>query len=169
MKVYCIKPLHKKSIIYHVEMYRRNPDGSISWFNLDETYRWGQGFVEADLDCNLPYEGDDVAYARADVGWGCEFDDSISIEWEFSDNIPPLEQQEIKECYYEGGSSWIYDTEHDWMEEDTSVHIIAPYQVDLCEEDGRVIEENIKLKQRPDPSTSWPFSESFPKDSEQDG
>jgi hypothetical protein len=166
-KVYLIKPLHKKSIVYHVEMYRRNPDGSISWFNLDETYRWGQGFIEEDLDCNLPWKDDLVAYARADIGWGCEFDDSTSIEWEFSDDISPLEQQEIKECYYEGGASWIYDAEHDWMEEDTAVHIIAPYQVSLCDElTGAVIKENVKLKTRPKPSNAWPFSH---KDSNQGG
>jgi hypothetical protein len=169
MTVYVIKPLEKKSIVYHVEMYRENPDGSISWFNIDETYRWGQGFVEGDLDCNLPWEGDTVAYARTDCGWGCEFDDSCSIEWEFSDDIDEMEQQELKELYYEGGAGWLYDGEHDWSEEDAAVHIIAPYQVDLCDEDGTVIEANVKLKSRPDPNTSWPFSEVFPKDSTQGG
>jgi hypothetical protein len=74
-----------------------------------------------------------------------------------------MEQQELKELYYEGGAGWLFDGEHDWGEEDTAVHIIAPYQIDLCEDDGTVIEENIKLKPRPNPSTSWPFSESFPK------
>jgi hypothetical protein len=168
--VYLIKPLEKKSIVYHVEMYRSNPDGSISWFNIDETYRWGQGFIEGDLDCNLPWKGDDVAYARADCGWGCEFEDSCSVEWEFSDDIKEMEQQELKELYYEGGAGWLFDGEHDWQEEDTAVHIIAPYQVSLCDEfTGEVIEENVKLKPRPDPNTSWPFSESFPKDSEQGG
>ena len=168
--VYLIKPLEKKSIVYHVEMYRSNPDGSISWFNIDETYRWGQGFIEADLDCNLPWEDDDVAYARADAGWGCEFDDSCSVEWEFSDDIDEMEQQELKELYYEGGAGWLFDGGHDWQEEDTAVHVIAPYQVSLCNEiTGEVIEENVKLKSRPNPNTSWPFSEAFPKDSEQGG
>jgi len=167
-QVYLIKPLEKKSIVYHVEMFRENPDGTVSWFNIDETYRWGQGFIEADLDCNLPWEGDDVAYARTDVGWGCEFDDSISVEWEFSDDIKELEQQELKELYYEGGAGWLYDGEHDWQEEDCAVHIIAPYQVNLCDEiTGDVIEENIKLKPRPNPSTSWPFSPTFPKPEEE--
>jgi len=162
--VYLIRPLEKKSIVYHVEMFRENEDGSISWFNIDETYRWGQGFIEEDMDCNLPWEGDPVAYAKTDAGWGCEFDDSVSIEWEFSDDISETEQQELKELYYEGGSGWLYDGEHDWQEEDCAVHIIAPYQVDLCEEDGTVIEENIKLKQRPEPGNNWPFP--LPKDSE---
>jgi hypothetical protein len=169
MSVYLIKPLHKKSVVYHVEMFRENPDGSISWFNLDETYRWGQGFIESDLDCNLPYIDDNVAYTKQDAGWGCEFDDSISVEFEFSDDIDEVEQREIRELYYEGGASWLYDGEHDWQEEDAAVHILAPFQVSLCEDDGTVIEETVKLKARPDPNTSWPFSEAFPKDSTQGG
>ena len=168
-KVYLIKPLEKKSIVYHVEMFRENDDGSISWLNIDETYRWGQGFIEEDMDCNLPWDSDTIAYTKSDVGWGCEFDDSTSIEFEFSEDISEEEQEDIKQSYYDGGAGWLYDGEHDWLEEDSVVLVYAPYQVDLCEEDGTVIEENIKLKPRPDPNTSWPFSESFPKDSEQGG
>ena len=171
MSVYLIKPLEKKSIVYHVEMWRDNPDGGVSWFNIDETYRWGQGFIEEDLDCNLPWEGDRVAYCKPDVGWGCEFDDSISIEWEFSDDLSDDEQHEIKKAYYEGGAAWLYDGEHDWQEEDCAVYVYGPYQVSLCEDNGTVIEENVKLKSRPAPgtiinSTAWPFG---PKDSEQGG
>ena len=33
-QVYRITPLHKKSIVYHVEMYRENDDGSISKMSL---------------------------------------------------------------------------------------------------------------------------------------
>jgi hypothetical protein len=157
MAVYLIKPLEKKSVVYHVEMFRENDDGSISWFNIDETYRWGQGFIESDMDCNLPWEGDPVAYTKAEPGWGCEFDDSISVEWEFSDDIPELEQQELKELYYEGSAGWLYDGEHEWQEEDSSVNVYAPYQVSLCEADGTVIEENVKLKPRPTLSNNWPF------------
>jgi len=165
-KVYLIKPLEKKNIVYHVEMFRGNKDGSTSWFNIDETYRWGQGFIETDMNCNLPYEADMIAYTKPDVGWGCEFDDSISIEWEFSDDITELEQQELKELYYEGGAGWLYDGEHDWSEEDSSVLVYAPFQVSLCEADGTVIEENVKLSKRPTSaeitasSAQWPFPNS---------
>lgn len=162
-KVYLIKPLEKKSIVYHVEMFRDNPDGSTSWFNIDETFRWGQGFIEEDMDVNLPYLEDKIAYCKSDVGWGCEFDDSISVDFEFSDDITEEEQEAIKEAYYEGGAGWLFDGEHDWQEEDTSVEIIAPFQVSLCESDGTVIEENVTLKPRPNPNTSWPFSQEFPK------
>jgi hypothetical protein len=167
-RVYLIKPLEKKSIVYHVEMFRNNDDGSVSWFNIDETYRWGQGFIEEDMDCNLPWEDDRIAYTKADVGWGCEFDDSVSVEWEFSDDISAMEQQELKELYYEGGAGWLYDGEHNWLEEDCVVLVYGPFQISLCDElTGEVIEENVKLKPRPEPSNEWPFS--FPKDSEQGG
>jgi hypothetical protein len=169
-KVYLIKPLEKKSIVYHVEMFRENADGSISWFNLDETYRWGQGFIEEDMDCNLPWEGDMIAYTKADAGWGCEFDDSISIELEFSDDITEEEQEEIRQSYYNGGAGWLFDGEHDWQFEDDYLIIDAPYQVSLCEDDGTVIEENVKLRTRAEleeaarkwreenQSNKWPFS-----------
>ena len=164
-RVYRIKPLEKKSISWEIEMFRENADNSISWFNISDNYRWGQGFIEADLDCNLPWLGDRVAYTKSDAGWGCEFDDSINIEWEFSDDISETEQQELRELYYEGGAGWLYDGEHDWQEEDTAVHIYSPFQVDLCEDDGTVVEENVKLKPRPVPGTGWPFP---PANSEQD-
>jgi hypothetical protein len=162
-RVYLIKPLEKKSVVYHVEMFRENADGSISWFNIDDTYRWGQGFIEEDMDCNLPYKDDKIAYTRNDAGWGAELDDSCACNFEFSDDITEEEQEEIKEAYYEGGAAWLFDGEHDWQEEDTSIEIYAPFQISLCEEDGTVIEENIELKPRPDPRTSWPWSVDNPK------
>lgn len=158
--VYCIKPLEKKSISWRVEMYRENEDGSISWFNIEELYRWGQGFIEEDLDCNLPWKGDKSAFCKTDGGWGCEFEDSISIDWEFSDDISELEQQEIKESYYEGGASWLFDGEHDWQTEDDYVIVLAPFTVDYASDNGDIITENVELKDRPplDPNAAWPFS-----------
>jgi len=158
--VYCIKPLEKKSISWRVEMFRENSDGSISWFNMEELYRWGQGFIDEDLDCNLPWKGDKLAYCKTDAGWGCEFEDSISIDWEFSDDISELEQQEIKELYYEGGAGWLFDGEHDWQTEDDYVIVLAPFSVDYSDSNGDIITENVELKERPplDPNAAWPFS-----------
>lgn len=166
-KVYLIKPLHKKSICWHIEMYRENEDGSISWFNIDDHYRWGQGFVEEDMDVNLPLEGDQQAHARTDCGWGAELDDQHACWFEFSDDISEEEQEEIKEAYYDGGAGWLFDGEHDWLVEDDYLVIDAPYQVSLCEDDGTVIEENVKLRTREELAESvrkwqeenskWPF------------
>lgn len=163
-RVYRIRPLEKKSISAVYEMFRENADGSISWFNLEDCYRWGQGFIEEDMDCNLPYEGDSIAYCKNDCGWGAELEDQHACWFEYSDNISQEERDQIEEAYHEGGAGWLYDGEHDWQFEDDAIVIAAPYQVDLCEDDGTVIEENIKLKARPNPSTAWPFSTQFPKD-----
>lgn len=163
-RVYRIRPLEKKSISAVYEMFRENADGSISWFNLEDCYRWGQGFIEEDMDCNLPYEGDSIAYCKNDCGWGAELEDQHACWFEYSDDISQEERDQIEEAYHEGGAGWLYDGEHDWQFEDDAIVIAAPYQVDLCEDDGTVIEENIKLKARPNPSTAWPFSTQFPKD-----
>lgn len=173
-RVYLVKPLEKKSIQWCLEMFRENKDGSISWFNMNETYRWGQGFIEGDMDSNLPYEGDAQVYCKTDEGWGCEFEDSIHIEWDFSDDLSEEEQEHIKKCYIEGdpdddnvpdigGAAWLFDGTHDWQVEDDYVIVYGPYQISLCEDDGTVIEENVELKPRPDPRTSWPWSPDNPK------
>ena len=162
-KVYRIKPLEKKSISWEIEMFRENADGSISWFNISDHYRWGQGFVEEDLDCNLPYEGDKEAHCRTDCGWGSELDDNIACMFQFSDDLSEQERAYIEARYFEGGASWLFDGEHDWQLEDDYIIVLAPYQIDLCTEDGTVLEENIKLRTRPKlesvtvSSTDWPF------------
>lgn len=172
-QVYLIKPLEKKSIVWCLEMFRENPDGSISWFNLNETYRWGQGFIEADMDVNLPWEGDIQVYCKTEGGWGSEFDDSIHIEWEFSDDLSQEEQEHIKRCYFDGdpndenvpdigGAAWLFDGTHDWQVEDDYIIVYGPYQISLCEDDGTVVEEHVKLQPRPAPGATinnaeWPF------------
>lgn len=175
-KVYRIKPLEKKSICWHIEMYRENADGSISWFNIDDHYRWGQGFIEEDMDMNLPLEGDKQAHARTDCGWGAELEDQHACWFEFSDDITEEEQEYIKQCYLDcdpndnderGGAAWLFDAEHDWQLEDEYLIIDAPYQVSLCEEDGTVVEENVKLRTREqlaedvkkwqEENSKWPF------------
>lgn len=158
-KVYRIKPLEKKSISVVYEMFRENDDGSISWFNVEDHYRWGQGFIEGDMDCNLPYEGDDTVYCKNDCGWGAELDDGVACFFEFSDDLSDEEKADIEQAYYEGGAGWLHEGEHDWQFEDEAIVILAPFQVDLCEDDGTIIEENIKLKKRPEPSTAWPFAQ----------
>lgn len=155
-QIYLIKPLEKKSIEAVYEMFRDNEDGSTSWFNLKETFRWGQGFIEDSTD--LPYEGSDAAYCKPSAGWGAELDDSVAIIWEFSDDLSESEQQAIKDAYFEGGAGWLYDGVHDWQFEDDYILVLAPYQVSLVDEETQeVIEETVALKPRPDPAKSWPF------------
>ena len=144
MAHYRITPLEKKSIHIVYEMYRNNDDGSISWFNIEDHYRWGQGFIEEDMDCNLEHDQSRSQYCKADAGEfeGCEFEDSIACYFEFSDDISESEQEEIKEAYYNGGAGWLYDDpDHTWEEEDCYVVVDAPYKTEFCDEHGTVIRE----------------------------
>ena len=63
----------------------------------------------------------------------------------------------------------MFDGDHDWQVEDDYLIIDAPYQVSLCEEDGTVVEENVKLRTREElaeqvkqwqANNQWPFEES---------
>ena len=168
-RVYRIKPLEKKSICWHIELFRKNKDGSYSYVNIEDHYRWGQGFVEEDMDINLPYEGDVTAHARTDVGWGSELDDQVACFFEYSSDFTDEEKEEFESSYHEGGAGWVFDGDHDWEIEDDYLMIDAPFQIDLCEEDGTVVEENVKLRARPEPSTSWPFSNGFPEPDSEGG
>lgn len=144
MAHYTITPLEKKSIHISYEMYRENEDGTISWFNIEDHYRWGRGFIEEDMDCNIESDRTRSQYCKSDAGEyeGCEFDDSVSVYFEFSDDINEEEQEAIKNAYYEGGAGWLYDDpDHSWQEEDSYVVVDAPYKIELCDEDGTVIKE----------------------------
>lgn len=144
MSHYRITPLEKKSIEVFYELYRDNPEtGMVQWVNINELYRWGQAFIAEDMDCNLPTENSDRAYCKMEDGEfeGCEFDDSISVSFEFDETITEEEQEEIKKAYYDGGAGWIYDGEHDWEIEDDYVVVYAPFKVELCDENGTSIKE----------------------------
>lgn len=165
MAHYRITPLEKKSIEIFFELYREDPEtANTQWVNISETYRWGRGFIAEDMDCNLPYKDSTEAYCKMEDGEyeGCELDDSISVNFEFSDDISEEEQEAIKEAYYNSSTGWIYDGDHNWQIEDDYVVVYGPYKVELCNEHGDVIKEVI-LEDRPDPNTSWPWSQEFPK------
>ncbi len=146
--VYLIKPLEKKSICWHIEMYRENADGSTSWFTVNDHYRWGQGFIEEENSCELPYENDEQVCTQTGIGFGAELDDRHACFFDFSDDVTDSDREIIKSLYREGGSGWLFDGDHDWREENDYLIIDAPYQVSLCNEDGTVIEEHVTLKAR---------------------
>ena len=72
---------------------------------------------------------------------GCEFEERISVFFEFSDDISEEEQEEIREAYYEGSMGWIYDGDHEWELEDDYVVVYGPYTVELCDQEGQIIKE----------------------------
>lgn len=166
MPHYRITPLDKKSIDVIVELYRFDPNTKeTQWMNVTESYRWGRAFIAEDMDLNLPYKESNEAYCKMDQGENesCEFDDLISLQFDFDESISEKEQAEIKELCANGALSWIYDGDHEWEVEDDYVIVYGPYTVELCDPDGQVIKE-VELANRPDPNTSWPFSQSFPKE-----
>jgi hypothetical protein len=165
MALYRIVPLEKKSITFVAEIYRNNDDGSVSWFNIEDGYRWGQGFIDTEED-SLPYKEDQVVHCRLESGWGAELDDQCSCWFDFSDDITQEEREKIERCYLygddeddgRGGIGWLYEGDHNWQLEDERLEIIGPYRVDLCaNEYGDIEQEGIELADRPDPLTVWPF------------
>ena len=153
MAHYTITPLEKKSIYIVYEMYRENADGSISWFNVEDHYRWGRGFIAEDMECNLSAADSPTQYCKAEDGEydGCDLEDQVACWFEFSDDITEDEQEEIKKNYLEGnedgymGAGWLYDDpDHNWQEEDCYVVVLGPYKVEFCDEQGEVIRE-VKL------------------------
>ena len=143
MAHYRITPLEKKSISITYEMFRENDNGSISWFNIEDHYRWGQGFIAEDMDCNIEKDRTRSQYCKPDDGEfeSPDLDDGIACYFEFSDDLSEEEQEAIKEAYYDGGAGWVYDGDHEWQEEDCYIEVMAPYKVELCDENGNLIRE----------------------------
>ena len=153
-KVYRITPLEKKSVEYFVDVFERMPDGTIRGFDVTEIWRWGFGYREEDNPVwQYEVEGGNVRiHCNPQVGWGCELDDLIGVYVNFSDGFTDDEKAYI-EAILRGeqedddgrwGTPWIYDGDHNWEVEDDHVAIIGPVKIDLLDEDGNVLEENVK-------------------------
>ena len=153
-KVYRITPLEKKSVEYFVDVFERLPDGSIRGFDVTEIWRWGYGYREKDNPVwKYEVEGNNARiHCNPQVGWGCELDDLVGVYVDFSDGFTDDERTKI-EAILRGeqedddgrwGTAWLYDGEHNWEIEDDHVCIIGPAKIDLLDEDGNVIEENVK-------------------------
>lgn len=145
-ELYRIVPLEKKSIKNAIEVYRQNEDESISWFNIEDHYRWGNAFVESKDE--FPFNQNQDAYCDPRVGWGVELEDHVAFFIEFSDDISQEEREEIEENYLEYGSSWLYDGEHNWAIEDDMIVVSPPYRIDQVdpEEYGTVLKEDVKIE-----------------------
>ena len=143
MAHYRITPLAKKSIVVEYEMFRNNENGSISWFNVAETFRWGFGFLSEEDGPFIKLDDDEIYCSMVDGEMeGCELDDSVACSFEFSDDLTEEERAEIEQLYYEGGAGWLYDGDHVWVEESSHVVVYGPYKVEYCDSDGDVIRDN---------------------------
>ncbi len=165
-KLYRITPIDKKSIYAVYDVYKEGDDGNIRGFVVRELYRWGQGFRELDEPV---YDGTKTVIVDPNLGWGCELDDTISIDFDFDGEWTEEEKQEVENLWCDGdpedeygrsGAAWLYDVS-DYSVEDDYVEILGPFKVDIVDEDqyNVVIQENIPLEGRPplDPNKAWPF------------
>ncbi len=150
-RVYRISPLEKKSVEYFVDVFERLPDGSIRGFEVTEYWRWGYGYREED-DQPWKFELQNGIHCNPQVGWGCELDDLCGVYINFSEGFTEQEREEIEAiCRGERededgrwGTAWIYDGDHNWEIEDDHVRIIGPVKIDLLDENGEVLEENVE-------------------------
>lgn len=157
--LYRIVPLEKKSVEYFVDVYEQLPDGSMRGFDVTEYWRWGYGWREED-DPVWTFEKDRVR-CSPQVGWGCELDDLCGVYVNFSDGFTEDEKAKIEALLRweteddDGrcGTGWLYDGDHNWEIEDDTVYILGPYRIDLCDEDGNVIEEGVEAYD-PDAATA---------------
>ena len=150
----------------HVEMifelYRSNPDGSISTLDVTEVWRHGYGFIDEDLETNLGRADDTEFYARPDEGEdeACDFKDSVAVYFEFSEDIDAAEQEDFKEKYHRGdaqgrgGVGYIHEGEHGWGIEDERVRFASPVRVEFCGADGTPLRE-VTLRTRQESKTLW--------------
>jgi hypothetical protein len=145
--LYRITPLEKKSIKQIFDLYKTDNDGNIRGFEIYDHYRWGVGFLELD---DLPLRGVIDVRCDPEVGPGCDLDDQVALFFEFDDSFSEEEQEEIRESYDCGGSGWLFDGDHGWEIESHQIEIVGPYQIDLVDADGKLLEENIEPQEPTD-------------------
>lgn len=146
-RLYRITPLEKKSVEYFVDVYETMPDGRIRGFDVTETWRWGYGFREMDNEVSQ-FEADPErmhgAHCDPQVGWGCELEDLVHVQVNFTDGFTEEEKAEIEVRLRwekeddEGrcGTGWIYDGNHHWQIEEDHVRILPPFRIDIVDADG---------------------------------
>ena len=157
--LYRIRPTDKKSVEVFYDVYSKDEQGNIRSWNVTETYRWGQGFVENEDE--LPYSDDKEHIIDPTIGWGPELDDLCAVWFEFDESFTDEEKAEIEQAWEDGGAGWLYDDEHGWLVDYESITILGPYTVDKIDEDVyNESLETVELKPRPPfkATTAWPFS-----------
>lgn len=161
MAHYTITPLEKKSAYAEYEMYRENPNGSISTLKVEECWRFGRGFIEDDSYQNLR-PSDQIQYCHMDEAGeneSCEFSDLILANFYFSDDVHQKDRDSFKSGYYDEsnefcGTRYIYEGDHEWQIEDKEVIICPPLKVELCDENGSCIRK-VKLRSKAQIQNLW--------------
>ena len=154
MKLYRITPLEKKNVEYLIDAYEQLEDGSTRGFTVREIWRWGLGYREEDdLVTEYDYHSQTI-YCDPDVGYGAELDDLITVYFDWSDEFTEEERQDIESRWHDAvedeegrwGTAWLYDGDHNFSVDHSSVTITGPVKIDLLDENGELIEENVAPK-----------------------
>lgn len=153
MELYRITPQEKKNVEYLIDAYEELEDGAIRGFTVREIWRWGIGYRDDDITF-FEYNNQSIS-CDPDIGFGAELDDLISVYFEFSDGFTDEEKKLIESRWYDSvededgrwGSAWLYDGDHNWQVDYSSVTITGPVKIDELDEDGNVIEEDITIKE----------------------
>jgi hypothetical protein len=143
-KLYRITPQEKKSIEIYYEIFEEGNNGEIRNWNLRELYRWGLGYRSVD-DPVSEWERNNGITCDPEVGSGAELDDLISVDFDFDEDFTEEEKEELTKLWYDGGAAWLYDGEHDWQVDYSSINIYAPVKIDLIDDvTGEVYEEDVQ-------------------------
>lgn len=149
MSHYRITPFNTNAISMIYELFRSNPDESISTLRITEIWGFGRGFIDESMESNLDYADSNMFYAKPDEGEneGCEFEGLDAAYFEFSDDVPEEERERFKQCYFtgdgdgRGGVGYIHEGDHEWEIDYQDIEIAAPVKIDLCDENGHLIRE----------------------------
>lgn len=149
---YVVNPMHSNSIHSRYEMTRS--DGS-KWFNIEVMHRDGVGHIYD--EANLPHAGDMIAYCSINSKLGEE----VRVNYEFSDAVTEQEQTDIKQIWDDAGEDGLYEMceNGEWELLDACTIVVGPFTVDIHDEDGWQIAENIELKPEPvfeNANNQWP-------------
>lgn len=151
---YVVRPTEKKSISRRYIIFENQENGNLRRFDVEEHYRWGQGFLISQSD--LPDINATEVFCQGDVGnLYHNLDDIIDIWFTFDENFTEEEQEFIRKNYVDGDDNghmmtgWVYEGSHgkNFDVDDEQIVILAPFEIDLVYADnGEVIQSNIKLE-----------------------
>lgn len=141
-RIYQIIPLEKKSVVITYEVFEASDDDTGRGFEIEETYRWGAGYREEDDPVSVWELNNNGIYCNPSMG--TESEDLISCYFEFDAGFTDQEKATIEQDWENGGAGWLYDGEHNWKVESSSIVIYGPVKINLIDDiTGDIIEENV--------------------------
>lgn len=127
-KVYQITPTQPKSVKVSYTLKK------IKGYNerivvIDEWFQWGQGYIGTDKNLNAQ-----DGFADCDMKFGCEFEDTVAINYSFSgDGWTEKDQHRIQKDYSRGAVDRILENDPDWYLTASKFYIDAPFRVNVVD------------------------------------